>query len=83
MSSENELQQHVRVPAELMCEFKEFPHIDREDGISPGMAKDLQKRSGISDWESLWAKLFPEDQETLSSGEFFFPGPHRQTELAN
>jgi len=70
-----ELETHIRLPPDQMCETREPLDIlnDPEDGITPETSNILRGRKNLSkvaSWRGLWTVLFPADKNIPSPGMF-------------
>ncbi|KAL2161868.1 hypothetical protein VTH06DRAFT_7652 [Thermothelomyces fergusii] len=78
--TEDELEEHVLLPKDRMCEVKELCLDDYEDGITEKTASILAASdaddAGPWDWQAIWRLLFPNDPE-IPDAEF-----HPVAELA-
>ncbi|KAL2194394.1 hypothetical protein P885DRAFT_43318 [Corynascus similis CBS 632.67] len=67
--TETALEEHLLLPRDRICDVKDGPPVDHEDGIAEEVARILSRGNpGDYDgepwtWETMWCLLFPEDLE--------------------
>ncbi|KAM7215170.1 hypothetical protein V8F06_009488 [Rhypophila decipiens] len=69
--TKEEVERHLLVPSNQICDVKALPSPDPEDGINDAIEDCLNGRKAntkIDSWESLWYLLFPGDAQPPDPG---------------
>ena len=69
--TETELEEHLLLPRDQICEVNPRTLDDPEDGITDGIANILAARGATEEtqtWEGIWRTLFPSDPEVPEPG---------------
>ncbi|KAM7183048.1 hypothetical protein V8F33_013832 [Rhypophila sp. PSN 637] len=71
--TKEEVERHLVVPSNQICDVKALPPPDPEDGINDAIEDCLNGRKAntkIDSWESLWHLLFPGDTPPADAGYY-------------